>query len=298
MTAESNDGPSNDGPYRESTKPLLRPHQVESLKVDEARIEATLNAPEYIRRGIQDKGALLKQLQSVKRDLEGSVPAPYAVDRLDSAMHRHDELLEEIRAGMPTQAEMRRRPPGAVDKHMGWERRNKEKILELKNIRLRMHQSGMLDAGDGSEVANIERFRPAGGTSELAMDGALIQGKNFFMPDRVTPAAVMTESDEAVLREHDPDLLSQMALLDNESRAKVLGLVRELAKVAPEEKAPKTAGPGKKRKGKAKKDGRRKINVSPETRAYRAAHMRALNEAKRAAKSHAEAHSSGPGAQT
>jgi hypothetical protein len=36
---------------------------------------------------------------------------------------------------MPSQEEMRKAPPGAVDKHMGWEKRNKPKIAEWKNLR-------------------------------------------------------------------------------------------------------------------------------------------------------------------
>jgi hypothetical protein len=231
--------------FREETKPLLRPNQVAEMEDDIRRIGGELNAPPFIANQIRDKSAKRKQLQQITRDLETQRPQPYSATERDAVAKRHDELLEQVKTGMPTQAEMRRRPPGAVDKHMGWERRNKAAILELKNIRLRMHATGMIDnVGDASEVANIERFRPAGGAQELAMDGALIQGRQFHLPPPgAAPAAVMSDEQRETLAEHAPEILEKMALLSNEDRATILGMVDDLIGGVKKPKEPKPRKP-------------------------------------------------------
>lgn len=208
----------------EQTKPLLRPNQVQALEEDIRGIEAELNAPPFIRNQIQDLATKQKQLKQIKGDLETQRPTPYSEAERDDAVKEHNELLDRIVEGMPTQAEMRRRPAGAVDKHMGWERRNKNAILKLKNMRLRMLESGMIsDVGDASEVANLERFRPQGGSQELNMDGTLIEGKNFHLPPPGSaPPVTMSDEHKALLQEVAPDLAEATATMDNVTRTEVI----------------------------------------------------------------------------
>lgn len=133
--------------------------------------------------------------------------------------------------GIPTQAEMRRNPSGAVDKHQNWQYRNKQRMAEWKNIRLRLHASGALEnvRPDATDVANFEQFRPSGGPGELNMHNEQIQGKVMFQsPPGAGPVVVLTPDVEAFLKDYDPDLLGKIGLLSNEVRATVLEKVRNI----------------------------------------------------------------------
>ena len=149
---------------------LLRPYQIEEMTSDRENLERQLNNPH-----IQDKGAVTTQLRKLRHQLETQTPKPYVGGELDTAVARSEKLKTEILDGMPSQEEMRKSPPGAVDKHRTWEKKNKAKLLEWKEIQLR------LNAGtDENDVANFERFRPTGST--LSMHNAVIPGKQYFMP--------------------------------------------------------------------------------------------------------------------
>ena len=150
--------------FREETTPKLRPWQAEKLNEEKRRLEETLTAPPHIANQIQDRGMLARQLRRLNTQIETQIPKPYSAGDLDLAVARERELLEEITTGMPTQAEMRRNPAGARDKHRAWEKRNKIKILEWRNIRLRRRASGASeDPDDARDICNIEIHRPVGG---------------------------------------------------------------------------------------------------------------------------------------
>lgn len=192
---------------KEATKPLLRPNQVESLNEDIRRYRKTLSAPDYVQAGI-DKGAMAKQLRNTIKMLDTQSPKSYAKDEVDAAIRRKDELQTQILNGMPTQEEMRRNPPGAVDKHMAWDKREKKNVLEWKNINLRLRESEALE-GD-LDVANIEKFRPSGGAQQLNMHGEQIQGQQFFM-NQVPNSVVMDSEEIEALKEIDPELAAKLA---------------------------------------------------------------------------------------
>ena len=220
----------NAAEFREQVKPLLRPAQVERMEEDVRSLEAELQAPPYIRNQLQDIGQKRAQLQQTQRDLEAQRPKPYRTDELDAAKARHDTLLDQIVTGMPTDAEMRRRPQGAVEKHMLWEKRNKAAVLEIKNIRLRLHASGLIPGvADAGEVANIEKFRPIGGSQELNMHGNLIEGREYHLPppgaERPT---VFSDEQISTLKEVAPDLGQRLASLTNAQRATVKTLLETL----------------------------------------------------------------------
>ncbi len=216
--------------FQESTKSLFRPHQVEQSKEEIKRLENTLNAPPHIAAQIQDRGEMSRQLRSLRHDLETQAPKPYLGD-LDAAVKRSDQLREEIVAGMPTQAEMRRNPVGAVDKNRKWEKRNKEKILEWKAIQLRRHAGGHLDElPDSKDVANFERHRPVDASHELNMHGEQIPGAIQHGPTPgAAPATVFSDADKALLQSVDPEIASQLALLDNDQRAEVKKIIITMA---------------------------------------------------------------------
>lgn len=204
------------------TTPLLRPDQVQTAKEEIRSLEAKLQNPL-----IQDKGEVNKQLRRARHMTEMQTPrAPESAEEEGRMVARSKQLLGEILQGMPSQEEMRKAPPGAVDKHRHWESRNKRKILEWKNLQLR------LTAGSGErEVANLERHRPT--TSSLNMDTTFIQGKNFFMPETTGPAVTFNDAQIALLRKLSPQLADALALMSNTDRQQVkdtisgIGLVEE-----------------------------------------------------------------------
>lgn len=149
---------------------LLRPEQRSEMLAERDVLRTKLSNPH-----IEDKGAVAKQLRNLETQLETQTPKPYKPTEIDAAVRRERELREQLLAGMPSQEEMRKNPPGAVGKHMEWERRNKQRLLEWKEIRLRLNH----DNAD-PDVANFERFRPT--TSTLNMDNAQIPGTQYFMP--------------------------------------------------------------------------------------------------------------------
>lgn len=221
----------------ERTEPYLRPQQVRDLVEETEGIEAMLSAPPHIANQIQDRGAMMRHLRHVRHDLETNSPTPYRDAERDPAAKREAELLKKITAAMPTQAEMRRNPHGAVDKHRDWERRCKQDLLEWKNLRLRMHVSGMLDElPDARDVANIERYRPAQASHELGMHDVQIEAKQFFMPTGPIKAQNVMHPEEVI--ELRTKMAAMQALMNDHPNATIAefrqiaakaGLVDELA---------------------------------------------------------------------
>lgn len=219
-----------------STKNLLRPDQVQRAKDEMKALERKLE-----NRHIEDKAEVSRQLRRAKKDYETQVPTPPENPAEEDRMvKRAKHLVSEFTQGMPSQEEMRKAPPGAVDKHIAWERRNKTRIAEYKHIMLR------LTAGSGDlSAANIEKHRPT--ASSLNMDNAHISGKAIYLPESTTGRGV-TFSDEqlALLEKLSPEIRAQLASLDNATRAKVkdvvegIGLTAEAGRAAKRERKPWT----------------------------------------------------------
>lgn len=225
------------------TKPLLRPDQLQSAQEEIKALEHKLSNPL-----IQDKGEVNKQLRRARHTLETQTPRPPENgEEKDRMVGRSKQLLSQILEGMPSQEEMRKAPPGAVDKHRQWEKRNKSRILEWKNLQLR------LTVGSGDrEVANLERFRPK--TSTLNMDSAQIQGRHFFMPDTAGPSVVFTDQHLAVLRQLSPELADTVGMMSNAQRQEVKDAVVGIGL------APSKASQDGKRGVEKREAGRRKLS--------------------------------------
>lgn len=149
---------------------LLRPNQIDEMTAERESLSAALHNPH-----VQDKGSVVRQLRKLEHQLETQTPRPFEGKEVDAAVAREKELREQLLVGMPSQEEMRKSPPGAVGKHMDWERRNKRKLMEWKAIQLRLNHESK-----DPDVANFERFRPT--RSTLNMDNAHIPGHTYFMP--------------------------------------------------------------------------------------------------------------------
>lgn len=234
------------------TTPLLRPHQVQEAKDEIAAAEQKLKSPH-----IEDKAEVAKQLRRLNKAFSEQAPQPPLNSEEEGRMvARSQALLDDILVGMPSQEEMRKAPPGAVDKHMKWEKRNKLKILEWKNLQLR------LTHGEETEAAVLERHRPIGST--LNMDNAYIPGKMFFMPPAGAARPVAFSDEQiALLRQLNPELANMLGTLPNEARAEVktaltggIGLsdeYRKAASIAGKRGVEKREANRKKHKGKVEK---------------------------------------------
>lgn len=202
------------------TKPLLRPQQIEEMKSEVAAAEAKLSNP-----AILDKGEARKQLIRTRATLDAQTPKPpESADEEGRMVRRSRQLLDDILQGMCSQEEMRKAPPGAVDKHMGWEKRNKQKILEWKNLQLRLRPGER-------EAANLERHRPVG--SSLSMDNAVIPGKAIYIPENVGATVTLTDEDMARLQALKPEIAGRVAAMTNEQRQVVKEMLELMPKAKP-----------------------------------------------------------------
>lgn len=218
-----------------STVSLLRPSQVEDFKSEIKRIEEIEAAPPFVRNQISDFPRMVSYKRELARKLEAEAPKPLRADEIDEAVGREKELREAMRNdGMPTQAEMRRNPPGAVDKHRRWEARNKQRAKEWKNLRLRLAVSGALAdcLPDSTDAASIERFRPSHHSGELNLDVAQITGKTFAMPDN-PQSVVLTDAEIEAVRQVNPDLADKLALLSPAGRQQIKDAVARAAEETP-----------------------------------------------------------------
>lgn len=191
---------------------LLRPNQVEQLKEEEYELEAKLLNPNTNKR---EAGG---QLRRVREALSKQVPTEFKSSEKDAAVKRSAELLDDILVGMPSKEEMRKNPPGAVSKHRMWEKRNKDKIVEWKNIQLR------LNAGtEDLDICNLEKFRPT--RSTLNMDNAQISGRDYYMPSGAISAMnVASDEDKAQMQTDRTKLIKKAIDTKDESLARFLGI--------------------------------------------------------------------------
>jgi hypothetical protein len=208
------------------TKPLLRPHQVE-----EAKSEIKASQEKLASQHIEDKAEVAKQLRRLQHSLETQMPRPPETPDEEGRMARRSEqLLAEILPGMPSQEEMRKAPPGAVDKHTAWEKRNKLKILEWKNLQLR------LKPGE-AEAANLERHRPKDST--LNMDNAYVPGKQFYLPPTMDGLGVAFNDEQlALLRQLNPAVAEMIGVLSNAQRLTVKDLIAKAQGVGLADESP------------------------------------------------------------
>ena len=224
--------------FTERTEPLLKPRQVDDMKEQHDSLERSLSSPQHISGMIQDKPAMFRQMTSIRKTLEKDMPREYSTRELDLAKKRENLLITKIKAGMPTHEEMRRNPPGAVDKHRAWEARNKKSILEWKNIRKRLQVSGAIDdcLPDSTDVSNIEKFRPFGGAQQLNLQGAQIEGKEFHM-DYHPKSVVFQDSEIEILKSVDPELAKALCTLPAETRLEIKSIIKGLAEAQVQEEA-------------------------------------------------------------
>lgn len=115
-----------------------------------------------------------QRIRDIEQQLESQSPLPYVPpETRDAINNRIRQLDDEIRQGMPSREDMRRNPPGMVDQHIKWEKANKDKILERKNLKRQLEPES-----EERDLANIEMIRP---------EKAMLNGASTFMVDAQIP---------------------------------------------------------------------------------------------------------------
>tara|TARA_R110000803_G_scaffold210440_2_gene282267 strand:+ start:32266 stop:32928 length:663 start_codon:yes stop_codon:yes gene_type:complete len=188
----------------------LRPNQTTELKLEQKRLREIAKRPDV------DKGETRKQLNSIGSMIDNQSAKQLAGQDLDLAKSRIETLKVDIAKGMPTDEEMRKCPPGAVGRHMEWEKRTKESVSEYKRLMIATNTGS-----DDPELASIERLRPTKNT--LNMHNAVVSTADHHGINTAAPAKVLNDEQLALIKERAPfEIHSKLCFMDAEGRSMVL----------------------------------------------------------------------------
>ena len=152
----------------------LRPQQVTELTSEADAIDKRLGSGQLFG---ADRGDMVRRRRKIQRMLDTQQAPELSPAQRDAFAKEEQELRAQWTRGMCSGEEMRRNPPGAVDKNLRWHRKNAKRIARWKNIVRALHR------GDESpNIANIEQYRPHHTAHDLSMEGAQIPGTNYDFP--------------------------------------------------------------------------------------------------------------------
>ena len=156
-----------------SRRLLLHPDKVKELKDRRSIYDKQLHQKKrefesdgrFYKNPLTDKSVIKKKIEDIDHSLTTLSPPRVVGVEKDRLWNRAKILIDELRVGMPTTYEMHpmHLNPAtgviskdlttldmAIKKHMFWEKKNKQKIIELKNICRTLGEP---------ELGNIERLR-------------------------------------------------------------------------------------------------------------------------------------------
>lgn len=145
----------------------LRWTQREETKDEIGKLQTVLEDP-IARKAITDIGRVTRRIAGLRRDLKTQSPAPLTASQRDKANKLNRLCREHFTQGMPTDEQMRRKPPGAVDHHRAWDEASKSSVLYWKATQILLHPESK-----DVDLCNIERFRPSPHTRNLDVDGQI-----------------------------------------------------------------------------------------------------------------------------
>ncbi len=152
----------------------LRPNQVTEIENEKEVILRTLEG-----RDVQDRGNLTAHIGRIDRELAEKAPPDLTGEQRDQAVKENSEIEARLVLLMPSDAEMRRNPPGVVGRHKKFDKASKSKkffkegdIFRWKDNRLALHKGD-----DDPDVANFELMRPLDNMG--SMEGAQIPGQRY-----------------------------------------------------------------------------------------------------------------------
>ena len=126
-------------------KEILSSSEINDLKSEKQDLEGIIReseqgAGEGTSRGI-DKAAIQGRMAHIDRLITEGTPDRIVGVSKDRAHNEAKELAEKIKEGMPTRDEMMRPQanPGAIDKHMAWEKANGERIARYKHLQRQLN---------------------------------------------------------------------------------------------------------------------------------------------------------------
>ena len=186
---------SRRGKLTQTATRYLRYNERERRKTEAKRIKAMLD-PINVRdsaMGPISIGQARKHLTALEEDLEtNSPPTDLTGETKDVLYRRQQELEAQISQGMLTHEEMRRNAVGATDRHIKWEKANKERILTWKNLKILLNPDS-----EDQDLCNIEQLRQSG----ARIDGAAIYDSNA----QISGQFAMTPKAKANFDETFPD---------------------------------------------------------------------------------------------
>ncbi len=204
-------------------KPILRFHQREEVKQEIEDIDNSLNPQNPFKmRGGADVAEASSRMRRLKKQLNDYSPPEVPGAVKDKLAKRAKEIEEQVTNGMPTHEEMRKNPAGMVGRHMRWEKANKKRILEWKNIQQILEP----DSND-PDLSNFERLRPSGEMDRFRGD-AQINGLMSFgnIPqeywDRVFQGAKPNSALEQVKKVEEESKIDKRKLPRTEEQKRVL----------------------------------------------------------------------------
>ena len=205
----------------------MRPHVAERHEQELRRLSTIANAPPYVH---ANRGAAMKRYQDLKKVIEEQLPR--AVKDPDQVARLADDVLENtIKPVMLTRAEMRRNPPGAVDRNIKGEASPviKNAILQWKRAMLSLNWDNKTER----DLVNLDKHRREGMSPETAshMVNAQIPGNFAFgatakanwpaaMPEQgtVNSPLVQAQKRERKKREFTPEQRAEIGRRLVESR--------------------------------------------------------------------------------
>lgn len=223
------------------TTNLFRPNQVEEARDELRKMDNILSAPPHIRGKVSDPGLMSKRRKRLAADLEKYEPKPFGAAEKDAALAEFQDLGAAIKAGMPSSEEMRRNSPGCVNKHLGWEQRNKKTIARWKNIGLRLAAGGDVrsDLAQSADVINIEILRERATNRDLSMDNAQIpKTAAFHFGADPVGTVLFSDAETATLAEISPAVAGSLAILGNAERAEIKAILERAMAPATQAAAP------------------------------------------------------------
>lgn len=145
----------------------LRSGQRAEFKDEIRKLEVVLEDP-IARKAITDIGRVTRRLAALRRDLKTQSPVPLTASQRDKIAKLNRLCQAAFTDCMPTDEQMRRKPPGAVDHHRAWDETNKRAVLFWKASQLLLHPEST-----DIDLCNVERFRPSPATRNLHVDAQL-----------------------------------------------------------------------------------------------------------------------------
>ena len=125
-----------------AVKQVLSSTEVDNLVAEKKELEGVLRDADEAGAGKSvDRAQINRQIAHVDAQIKQSTPARVSGSSRDRMASESKELEAKIKQGMPTREEMMKpnHNPGAIDKHIRWERSNAGNIAQYKALQRQLN---------------------------------------------------------------------------------------------------------------------------------------------------------------